>query len=94
MTIREVLIMQRDGLFPREVTGKLPYLTMTGNERLHVEQHQGVLVCQDDQISLRTVSGPLRITGTELKFSKYSGQEATIEGRIKCVSFQIPGGSV
>lgn len=75
-------------LFPREVTSNLPYVSLTGHERLHVEQHQGLLDYAPDSILLRTSCGLMRIDGAGMRFAMYNAGEATITGHIDSVSFQ------
>ena len=79
-------------LFPREVITHVPRVTLTGNERLHVEQHQGVIAYSPEEILLRTASGMLRINGTELRFSTYNAGEALIIGRIEDVGYLVREG--
>lgn len=75
------------GLFPREVTGHVPRITLTGRERLHIEQHQGLIDYAQDNIVLRTSSGLLRVSGTGMLFSLYSEAEAIVTGQIISVAF-------
>ena len=74
--------MQSEALFPREVTGKVPRLTLTGHELLEIEQHQGLVAYQPDVMQLRSSVGILQIEGAGLCFRRYTGNEAVITGRI------------
>ena len=76
-----------DMVFPREVTSNVPCITLTGRERLHVEQHRGLVDYEQDHIVLRTVVGLMRIAGAGMVFRLYNAQEAVIVGRIDSVSF-------
>lgn len=84
----------QEPLFPREVTARLPRITLTGGEMLHVEQHQGLVVCQDEEIALRTASGRLVVRGSGLRFGLYTQGEARILGQIHMVCLQPEGGSL
>lgn len=75
-------------LFPREVTGNVPRITLTGHEHLHIEQHQGLIDYEPENIVLRTKCGLIRIAGAGLCFNLYTATEARIIGRIDCVEFQ------
>lgn len=75
-------------LFPREVTSNVPRITLTGHERLHVEQHRGLIDYEPENIVLRTSCGLMRVAGAGLSFSLYTEGEALIMGRIDSVSFQ------
>lgn len=84
--------MSEQELFPREVTTDVPCVTLTGREKLHVEQHRGLVAYQPDEICFRTACGLLRVTGTGLRFSMYTGAEAIIGGQITGVAFTGEGG--
>ena len=55
--------MRQGSLFPPEVTGNIPRITLLGNEEVRIEQHQGVVTYQEDCIVFRTASGQATITG-------------------------------
>lgn len=80
-------IVMHEAIFPKEVIAGVPRLTLTGRERLHVEQHQGLLDYEPEHIVLRTVCGLLRVTGAGMGFQMYTAAEAVITGRIDQVSF-------
>lgn len=75
-------------LFPREVTSGVPRVTLTGHERLHIEQHRGLIDYAPENIVLRTSCGLMRISGAGMCFSLYTAGEALITGRIDSVAFQ------
>lgn len=72
----------KDSLFPKEVTSDVPRLTLTGVERLHVEQHRGLVAYQPDEVIFRTACGLLRVTGGNLRFRLYTAKEAVVVGSI------------
>lgn len=84
--------MPEHELFPREVTTNVPCITLTGRERLHVEQHRGLIAYQPQEICLRTACGLLKVTGDGLCFRMYTGAEAIVSGKIESVSFAEEGG--
>ena len=77
-----------EGLFPKEVTGHVPRITLTGHELLHIEQHRGLIDYSEENIVLRTGSGLVRIGGCGMRFSLYTAGEARIIGQIDSVCFQ------
>ena len=79
--------MQKD-LFPREITSNVPRITLTGHERLHVEQHKGLIDYEPENIVLRTSCGLMRVAGAGMRFNLYTAGEALIIGRIDSVAFQ------
>jgi len=78
-------------LFPKEVTSGVPRITLTGHERLHVEQHRGLVACQPEEICFRTSIGLLHISGEGLHFMRYSSEEALIGGLIRSIAI-LPEG--
>lgn len=78
-------------LFPKEVTSGVPRITLTGEERLHVEQHRGLVACQPEEICFRTSIGLLQVTGEALRFMRYSAAEALIGGRIHGIALHPEG---
>ena len=84
----------RNELFPSEVTANVPRITLTGHERLHVEQHRGLIDYEPDNIILRTSVGMMRIAGAGMVFRLYTAAEAVVTGRIDSVAFQHGEGRV
>lgn len=80
--------MQRAPLFPREVTGNVPLITLTGCSELRVEQHRGLSACGTEVIRLRTAIGEMTVTGEQLSLRQYDAQEAVVVGRIRAVSLE------
>lgn len=79
-------------LFPREVTNKVPRLTLTGHELLEIEQHQGLVAYQPDLLQLRSSVGVLQVEGAGMCFRSYTGTEAVIAGRIDRIHVLCRGG--
>ena len=71
--------MQHD-LFPKEVTSRVPLITLTGHEQLHIEQHQGLVDYDSENVVLRSACGLIRIAGAGMIFRLYSAVEAVIVG--------------
>lgn len=80
--------MMQTEIFPREVTSNVPRITLTGHERLHVEQHRGLIDYEPENIVLRTSCGLMRVAGAGMCFRLYTEGEALITGRIDSVAFQ------
>lgn len=81
----------REKLFPAEVTSDVPYIVLTGSSLVRVEQHQGLMSYQQDEITLKTAIGLLHLQGSELRFRHYSAHEAVIAGEIDGIS--LAGGT-
>lgn len=85
--------MMQQRVFPKEVTSTVPYITLTGHELLHIEQHQGLVDYEQESIVMRSACGLIRIAGAGMLFKLYTTAEAIVEGRIDCVEFVPAGGS-
>lgn len=72
---------------PRDVVLDLPRLVMTGNKRLAVENHKGVIEYTPNLLRLNTSRGELRIQGSSLILVSILREEVWIEGRIGQVEF-------
>lgn len=82
--------MDKGELFPKEIISDMPRVTMTGSERVHVEQHKGLIAYQPEEVVFRVASGRLTVTGQELRFRLYTSGEAILTGRVDSVA--IAGG--
>lgn len=74
-------------VFPREVISNVPCVTLTGHERLHIEQHRGLIAYSPEEIIFRTAAGLLRTAGADMRFSMYTAGEALVNGRIDLVEY-------
>lgn len=74
--------MHDGGLFSPELTSDIPRIVMTGKKLILVEQHRGLVSYQQDEVSLKTSIGLLKLQGTELRFRHYTATEAVICGEI------------
>lgn len=81
----------RTELFPREVVSHVPRITLTGTGRLQVEQHQGLIGYQQEEVLFRTACGTLRVTGGALRFQAYTAGDALLVGRIDSVTLEAEG---
>lgn len=79
--------MMHHEIFPREVTANAPRITLTGRERLHVEQHRGLIAYSQEEIIFRTAAGLLKAEGAGMSFRLYNAGEALVSGRIDRVGF-------
>jgi sporulation protein YqfC len=79
--------MQQE-IFPKEVTSNVPLITLCGHERLHIEQHRGLVDYEPENVVMRSSCGLIRIAGAGMVFRLYTAAEAVITGRIDCVEFE------
>ena len=83
--------MRQVPLFPPEVMGNIPRITLLGAETVQIEQHQGLVTYQNDQMTFRTAQGEVTLTGKELHFLRYTAQQATVGGSIESLRLERRG---
>lgn len=79
-------MLSEGGLFPKEIISGVPRVTLTGRNTVYVEQHQGLIAYQPEEVSFRTNCGQLNIAGKDMTFRLYTASEALIEGEIHSMS--------
>lgn len=82
--------MHMEPFIPREITSNVPVVTITGNERVQVEQHMGLIGCGPEEVTLRCAMGVMTIRGQNLRFALYTAREAIVTGQVTAV--WVPGG--
>lgn len=76
---------------PQELVFGWPRSVLLGDEKLIVEQHQGVYACTDQEIVLKTSCGHLVISGKKLSMSRYDRDGLVVFGRIEKLSYRPKG---
>jgi len=76
---------------PQELIFGWPRSVLLGDEKLIVEQHQGIYACTEDEIVLKTVCGHLVITGEKLSLSRYDRDGLVVFGKIAKLSYRPKG---
>ena len=79
-------------VFPAEVAGDVPCITLRGDRSVQIEQHQGLVTYQAEEVAFRTAAGLVTIRGTNLAFQVYNAQEAQVMGEIDAVTITRKGG--
>lgn len=75
--------------FPEEVVSGMPRLILHGKERVMIEQHRGIVTCQEDIIRFQTTCGILSIHGSKLEIRQYGPVDAMIHGQIDSVGYAL-----
>ena len=76
---------------PQELVFGWPRSVLLGDEKLIVEQHQGIYACTEEEIVLKTLCGHLVITGEKLSLSRYDRDGLVVFGRISKLSYRPKG---
>ncbi|MBQ7867374.1 MAG: YabP/YqfC family sporulation protein [Clostridia bacterium] len=81
----------RQADIPQELVFGWPRSVLLGDEKLIVEQHQGIYACTEQEIILKTLCGHLVITGEKLSLSRYDRDGLVVFGRIEKLSYRPKG---
>lgn len=76
---------------PQELIFGWPRSVLVGDERLIVEQHQGIYACSEEEIILKTVCGLMVISGERLSLSRYDRDGMVVLGKIEKLSYRPKG---
>ena len=76
---------------PQELVLGWPRSVLLGDEKLIVEQHQGVYACTEREIILKTLCGLLVITGQRLSLSRYDQDGLVVLGKIEKLCYRPKG---
>ena len=76
---------------PQELVFGWPRSVLVGDEKLIVEQHQGIFVCTEQEVIVKTVCGLLVISGESLSLSRYSRDDLVVFGKISKLSYRPKG---
>ncbi|MFC4388491.1 sporulation protein YqfC [Gracilibacillus marinus] len=73
---------------PSEVMLELPRITTIGQIHAYIENHQGLVIFQSNQLVLKIHQGYVKINGTDFVLKMMIGQEILLEGKITDIIFQ------
>ena len=81
----------RQAELPQDLVFGWPRSVLLGDEKLIVEQHQGIYACTEQEIVLKTLCGLLVITGEKLSLSRYDRDGLVVFGKIEKLSYRPKG---
>ena len=84
-------MLEKLGEIPQELVFGWPRSVLLGDERLIMEQHQGIYACTEQEIILKTLCGLLVITGEKLSLTRYDRDGLVVFGRIEKLSYRPKG---
>lgn len=73
---------------PQEVYSNIPKITVTGFERILIENYKAILEYQDFYIRLSTNIGIININGFELDLKEMTTEDLLISGKIDSIDFE------
>ena len=68
-----------------EILSKVPIVELAGQNRLLIENHQGVLGYSLEEIRVRVSYGCVCITGSDLRLMQLSREQLVICGRVDAI---------
>ena len=63
-----------------------PLIELTGNSRILIEHHQGIMRYEQDVIEIKMRYGTVRVDGINLELVQISRQQLVITGKIVAIS--------
>lgn len=73
---------------PVELSTNNPKITITGFERLLIENYRGILEYQDYFVRISTYIGILNINGFDLKLEEMTTDDLLVTGKIDSIDFE------
>ena len=73
---------------PREVSSKVPKITITGFDEILIENFKGILEYEDFFARISTHIGNININGFNLKLSQMTEDDILVSGKIENIDFE------
>ena len=73
---------------PVELSMNTPKITITGFERMLIENYRGILEYQDYFVRVNTYIGILNINGFDLKLEEMTTDDLLVTGKIDSIDFE------
>lgn len=74
---------------PKDLLLGVPYLHLTGNRELLIENHKGILSCSDEQMVILAKQYAIDLKGRNLYVEYYNADSMKIIGDMEELHFQI-----
>ena len=72
---------------PSDIVSDLPRITILGQLHVYIENHKGLIVYSESELTLKTHTGFIRISGSDFVLKMMLPQEILLEGKIIDVTF-------
>lgn len=72
---------------PQDTIMDIPSIRIIGNNQIAIENHKGIIEYTNSLLRLKSKSGIIKITGSELKIMEISEEEISVNGIINSVGF-------
>ena len=72
---------------PREIVLNVPRMVISGNGKLFIENHKGILAIKDEEIQITSTDFTIKISGNSLSIKEISSEAIMVDGNISGVEF-------
>ncbi|MCL2699115.1 MAG: YabP/YqfC family sporulation protein [Defluviitaleaceae bacterium] len=85
------MLKKLSGMFdlPHEVTRNLPLITITGSERVSIENFKGVIEYTEERVRINTPCGVLRIAGRGLALKQVTSENILVTGGVTGLEYLL-----
>ena len=73
---------------PKEIILNLPRIIVIGNVQVNIENHQGIVLYQPEDIRVNCSLGHIVVEGSELMVTTITPDELYIEGKISDIHYE------
>jgi sporulation protein YqfC len=73
---------------PQDLFEGMPNIFLTGNRKLYISNHRGILAYEKDEILILTKTVQIKVHGEDLIIESYSKDELVIRGYIYYVGME------
>lgn len=73
---------------PQDLFEGLPNIFMTGNRKLYISNHKGILAYEKEEIVILAKAVQIKVHGKELMIESYSKDELVIRGYISFLGME------
>lgn len=74
--------------FPKEIILNLPKITIIGEMEIYIENHQGIVLFEEEEIRISTSIGTIIVKGMNLEILFLAGSILAINGNLKAIVFE------
>ncbi|WP_430785186.1 sporulation protein YqfC [Virgibacillus flavescens] len=72
---------------PSDIVSDLPRVTILGQLHVYIENHKGLVVYSDTELTLKTGTGLIKISGSGFVLKMMLPRELLLEGKINDVTY-------
>lgn len=72
---------------PSDIVSDLPRVTILGQLHVYIENHKGLVVYSDTELTLKTGTGLIRISGSGFVLKMMLPRELLLEGKVNDVTY-------